>query len=66
MFQVSQYVGGIGIVVAAALVVMKASEGKISRIAMGMMTVSRAGRDLFAVVRHSYLQEPLVLKTYEQ
>jgi chromate transport protein ChrA len=43
MFQVSQYVGAIGIVVAAALVVMKASEGKISRIALGLMTLSVLG-----------------------
>lgn len=38
MFQVSQYVGGIGIVVGAALVVMKISEGRISRVAIGLMT----------------------------
>ena len=43
MFQVSQYVGGIGIVVAAALVVMKFGEGKISRIALGLMAVSVLG-----------------------
>jgi hypothetical protein len=40
MFQVSQYVGGIGIVVAAVLIIMKASEAKISRIAIGLMTVA--------------------------
>lgn len=40
MFQVSQYVGAIGIVVGAALVVMKLTEGKISRIAIGLMTIS--------------------------
>lgn len=43
MFQVSQYVGGIGILVGASLIVMKASEGKISRIAIGLMTVSVLG-----------------------
>jgi hypothetical protein len=43
MFQVSQYVGAIGIVVAAALVVMKAGEGRISRIALGLMTLSVLG-----------------------
>ena len=43
MFQVSQYVGAIGIVVAAALVVMKVGEGKISRIAIGLMTLSVLG-----------------------
>jgi surface polysaccharide O-acyltransferase-like enzyme len=40
MFQVSEYVGVIGIVVGAALVVMEITEGKISRIAIGLMTAS--------------------------
>lgn len=40
IFQVSQYIGAIGIVVAAALTIMKASEGKISRVAVGLMVVS--------------------------
>jgi hypothetical protein len=40
MFQVSQYVGSIGSVVAAALIVLKVSEGQISRIAIGLMTIS--------------------------
>lgn len=39
IFQVSQYVGVIGILVAAALTIMKASEGKISRVAVGLMTL---------------------------
>ncbi|MFZ0520027.1 MAG: hypothetical protein WAL95_03335 [Candidatus Acidiferrales bacterium] len=43
MFQVSQYVGAIGIVVAAALIVIKASEGKISRFALGLMMASVLG-----------------------
>jgi chromate transport protein ChrA len=43
MFQVSQYVGAIGIVVAAALVVMEVSAGRISRIAIGLMTLSVLG-----------------------
>jgi hypothetical protein len=40
IFQVSQYIGVVGILVAAALTVMKASEGKISRVAVGLMTLS--------------------------
>ena len=40
MFQVSQYLGVIGIVVAAALTIIKASEGKISRIALALMGFS--------------------------
>lgn len=39
MFQVSQYVGAIGIVVAATLVVLKVSEGQISRVAIALMTI---------------------------
>ena len=40
MFQVSQYLGVIGIIVAAALTIIKASEGKISRIALTLMGFS--------------------------
>ncbi len=40
MYQVSQYVGALGIVVAAALTVIKASDGKSSRIAVGLMGLS--------------------------
>jgi hypothetical protein len=40
MYQVSQYIGVIGIIVAASLTVIKASEGKISRIAVTLMGFS--------------------------
>jgi len=40
MYQVSQYISAIGIVVAAALTIIKASEGKISRIAVMLMGFS--------------------------
>ncbi len=40
MYQVSQYIGIIGIIVAAALTIIKASEGKISRIAVMLMGLS--------------------------
>ena len=40
MYQVSQYVGVIGIIVGAALTIIKASEGKISRIAVSLMGFS--------------------------
>jgi hypothetical protein len=40
MFQVCQYLGVIGIIVAAALTVVKASEGKISRLAVTLMGFS--------------------------
>lgn len=40
MYQVSQYISAIGIVVAAALTVIKASEGKISRLAVMLMGFS--------------------------
>ena len=40
MFQVCQYLGVIGIIVAAALTVMKVSEGKISRVAVMLMGCS--------------------------
>jgi hypothetical protein len=40
MFQVCQYLGVIGIIVAAALTVVKASEGKISRLAVTLMGCS--------------------------
>jgi hypothetical protein len=40
MYQVSQYIGIIGIIVGAALTVIKASEGKISRIAVVLMGFS--------------------------
>jgi len=40
MYQVSQYISVIGIVVGAALTVIKASEGKISRIALALMGFS--------------------------
>jgi hypothetical protein len=40
MYQVSQYLGIIGIIVAAALTIIKASEGKISRIAVALMGFS--------------------------
>ncbi|MFZ3215358.1 MAG: hypothetical protein WA192_04785 [Candidatus Acidiferrales bacterium] len=37
MYQVSQYLSVLGIVVAAAVTAFKASEGKISRIALSLM-----------------------------
>jgi hypothetical protein len=37
MYQVSQYIGMIGIVVGASLTVVKASDGKSSRIAVTLM-----------------------------
>jgi|SRR5580704_9602546 hypothetical protein len=40
MFQVCQYLAVIGIIVAAALTVMKASDGKSSRIAVTLMGFS--------------------------
>ncbi len=40
IFQVCQYLGVIGIIVAAALTIVKASEGKISRIAVMLMGFS--------------------------
>jgi hypothetical protein len=40
MYQVSQYIGVIGIVVAAALTIIKASDGKSSRIAITLMGFS--------------------------
>jgi hypothetical protein len=40
MYQVSQYIAVIGIIVAAALTVVKASEGKSSRIAVTLMGFS--------------------------
>jgi hypothetical protein len=40
IFQVCQYLGVIGIVVAVALTIMKTSEGKISRIAVMLMGFS--------------------------
>jgi hypothetical protein len=40
MYQVSQYIGMIGIVVAASLTVVKASDGKSSRIAVMLMGFS--------------------------
>jgi len=40
MYQVSQYVGVIGIIVGAALTIIKASEGKISRVAVSLMGFS--------------------------
>jgi hypothetical protein len=40
MFQVCQYLGVIGIIVAAALTIIKASEGKISRLAVTLMGCS--------------------------
>jgi hypothetical protein len=40
MYQVSQYIGVIGIIVGAALTIIKASEGKISRIAVSLMGFS--------------------------
>jgi chromate transport protein ChrA len=40
MYQVSQYIAVIGIIVAAALTVMKASDGKSSRIAVTLMGFS--------------------------
>jgi hypothetical protein len=40
MYQVSQYLGMIGIVVAASLTVVKASDGKSSRIAVMLMGFS--------------------------
>jgi hypothetical protein len=40
MFQVCQYLSVIGIIVAATLTVMKASEGKISRVAVMLMGFS--------------------------
>src|SRR5271156_2257755 len=42
MFQVSQYIGVIGIIVAAALTIVKASDGKSSRIAVTLMGLSVA------------------------
>jgi hypothetical protein len=40
MYQVSQYIGVIGIIVAATLTIIKASEGKISRVAVTLMGFS--------------------------
>jgi hypothetical protein len=40
MYQVSQYIGMIGIVVAAALTIIKASDGTTSRIAVILMGFS--------------------------
>jgi len=40
MYQVSQYIGVIGIIVGAALTIIKASEGKISRVAVSLMGFS--------------------------
>jgi hypothetical protein len=40
IFQVCQYLGVIGIIVAASLTIIKASEGKISRIAVMLMGFS--------------------------
>jgi hypothetical protein len=40
MYQVSQYLGVVGIIVAAALTIIKASEGTISRIALSLMGFS--------------------------
>jgi hypothetical protein len=40
MYQVSQYIGMLGIVVAAALTVIKASDGTTSRIAVMLMGFS--------------------------
>jgi hypothetical protein len=40
MYEVSQYVGALGIIVAGTLTVIKASEGKISRIAVALMGFS--------------------------
>jgi uncharacterized membrane protein len=40
MYQVSQYIGVVGIIVAASLTVFKASEGKSSRIAVTLMGCS--------------------------
>ena len=40
MFQMSQYIGVIGTIVAASLTIIKASEGKISRIALTLMGFS--------------------------
>jgi hypothetical protein len=40
MYQVSQYLGVIGIIVAAALTVVKASDGKSSRVAVTLMGFS--------------------------
>ncbi len=40
MFQMSQYIGVIGVIVAASLTIIKASEGKISRIALALMGFS--------------------------
>ena len=40
MYQVSQYIGVIGIIVAAALTLIKASEGRISRVAVMLMGFS--------------------------
>jgi hypothetical protein len=40
IFQVSQYVGTVGIIVAVVLTIMKAGEGKISRAVIGLMTFS--------------------------
>ncbi len=40
MYQVSQYLGVIGIIVASALTIIKASEGNISRIAVMLMGFS--------------------------
>jgi hypothetical protein len=40
MYQVSQYIGMIGIIVGAALTIIKASEGRISRVAVTLMGFS--------------------------
>jgi hypothetical protein len=40
MYQVSQYIGVIGIVVATALTIIKASDGRTSRIAVTLMGFS--------------------------
>jgi hypothetical protein len=40
MYQVSQYIGVLGIIVAAALTIIKASEGAISRVAVMLMGFS--------------------------
>jgi hypothetical protein len=40
MYQVSQYIGVLGIIVGAALTIIKASEGTISRIAVALMGFS--------------------------